>query len=113
MNARGKGLIFVREVKKILLDKGFKVEGPGYSMLFFDGRVQGVHRDYFGVADLMSWGDNQFMLHQITTISNRASHEKIITETGIPCWLWCRTEDRKNRWRVFFNGKEVEMMGFT
>jgi hypothetical protein len=42
MNNRAKGLIFCREVKKILEAIGHQVEGPGYTTAFFGGKTNAI-----------------------------------------------------------------------
>ncbi len=49
MNARAKGLQRVREVRKMLEGMGHLVEGPGYSVAFYQGRMNPIHRDYFSI----------------------------------------------------------------
>lgn len=101
MNARAKGLQRVREVKKILEGLGHQVEGPGYSVAFFGGGMKPIHRDYFGMADLVSFGDGVFILHQVTDLTNKSKHIKMIQELGLPAWVWCRMEGKVG-FRVFF-----------
>ena len=102
MNAREKGLARVREVRKVLEGLGYTCEGPGYSVAFFAGRMQAIHRDYFGVGDLISYSGGKFILHQVTDLKNKAKHVRLIQEARLPCWTWCRAkEGRKVFYRVF------------
>jgi hypothetical protein len=103
MSSRQKGLQRVREVRKILEGLGHQVEGPGYSVAFFGGSMKPIHKDYFGVADLISYSpdDKEFILHQVTDLSNKSAHVKAIQEMGLSCWVWCRLEG-KVEYRVFF-----------
>ena len=109
MNARAKGLQWVREVKKLLEGMGHVVEGPGYSVAFYQGRMNAIHRDYFGIADLISYHQGIFYLHQITDLHNKSSHVKTIQASGLPCWLWCRVKGSLDH-KIFFlrNGKIEE-----
>jgi len=101
MNARAKGLQRVREVKKLLEGIGHCVEGPGYSVAFYQNRMNPIHRDYFGIADLISYHEGIFILHQVTDLHNKASHIKAIQESLLPCWLWCRIQGALD-YRIFF-----------
>ncbi len=110
MNNRAKGLQYVREVKKILIGRGYKVEGPGYATAFFKGRCCPVHRDYFSVFDLMSHNHFGFSGHQVSTLDNKAVKVKALRESKIPGFVWGRIG--KNNYRVFlvdYEGKEEEM----
>ena len=95
-------------MRGILTKSGFKVEGPGYTTAWFDGRIQVIHKDYFDVGDLISFKDGRFILHQVTDLSHKAAHEKIIDSEGLPCILWCKTQDRERRWRTFSAGREID-----
>ena len=101
MNARSKGLQRVREVRKMLEGIGHLVEGPGYSVAFFGDRIQPIHRDYFSIADLISFRDGIFVLHQVTDLTNKGKHVKAIQQTGLSVWLWCKIEG-KSGYRIFF-----------
>ena len=101
MNARQKGLNRVREVKKLLEGMGHLIEGPGYSVAFYGGKMNPIHRDYFSIADLISYHKGIFILHQVTDLHNKASHIKTIRESGLFCWLWCRVKGALN-YRIFF-----------
>jgi hypothetical protein len=89
MNARKKGLQRVHEVRRIL-------EGLGHV-------CEGIHRDYFSIADLISYSpdDKEFILHQVTDLKNKAIHIKMIQDSELPAWVWCRLEGRVG-YRVFF-----------
>jgi len=101
MNARAKGLQRVREVRKMLEGMGHIVEGPGYSVAFYQGRMNPIHRDYFSIGDLISYHEEMFILHQVTDLHNKASHIKTIQESKIPAWLWCRLKGQLG-FRIFF-----------
>lgn len=101
MNARSKGLQRVREVRKMLEGMGAIVEGPGYALAFYGGSMKPIHRDYFGIADLISFWHGIFTLHQVTDLTNKSSHVKAIQEKGLSCWVWCKIE-RKLGYRIFF-----------
>lgn len=107
MNAREKGLTRVREVRKILEGMEHQVEGPGYSVAFFGGRMQPIHRDYFSVADLISYFGGKFILHQVTDLKNKSKHVRVIQDKRLPCWIWCRAkEGGKVFYRVFLVDSE-------
>ena len=100
MNTRQKGLSNVREVKKILEGMECKVEGPTYGVAFFDGGMKPIHRDLFGIADLVAWHpDHKLRLHQVTDLGNKARHITEIRKLGIPCWVWCKVP--RQGYRVF------------
>jgi len=101
MNARSKGLQRVREVGKMLEGIGHQVEGPGYALAFYGGSMKPIHRDYFGIADLISFRDGIFVLHQVTDLTNKGKHVKAIQEIGLSAWLWCKIEG-KSGYRIFF-----------
>ncbi len=108
MNARAKGLSYCREVKKILLENGYHVEGPGFAVLFFNGRSVPVHRDFFNLFDLMSYKDGQFWGHQVSDIHHKSEKIKAISEAGFQGWVWSRTkEGRKVKYRVFNGDMEI------
>ncbi len=100
MNNRQKGLQRVREVRKMLEGMGHKVEGPGYGVAFFGGSMRPIHRDFFGIADLMSSHDGVFHLHQVTDLKNKSKHVKAIQDGGLSAWLWCKIEG-KFGYRIF------------
>lgn len=107
-SARAKGLAWCREVKAILKERGYKIEGPGFGMVFVDGRTIPMHKDFFSCFDLISYKDGQFMGHQVTDAHNKAAHEHKMEEQGVQGWLWCRNkEGRKVYWRVFYQGMEI------
>jgi len=110
MNARAKGLSACREVKKILQDRGYRVDGPAYGVAFFGGRSVPIHRDFFGVLDLITYKDGQYWGHQVTDLSNKSKKIKALAEAGIQAWVWARTkEGRKIKYRVFFEDMEIEI----
>lgn len=107
-NARAKGLAACREVKKILQESGYKVEGPGYGIMFIEGKSIPVHKDYFGCLDLISYRRGEMLGHQVTDLNNKAAHLKKMEGAGIEGWVWCRTKNgRKVEWRVFYKGIEI------
>ncbi len=101
MNNRQKGLHRVREVKKMLEGLGHVCEGPGYSIAFFDGQMRPIHRDYFGVGDLISYHEGQFILHQVTDLSHKSKHLKAIQNKGLIAWLWCKIDQHRIGYRIF------------
>jgi hypothetical protein len=101
MNNRAKGLAFCREVRKILEALGHQVEGPGYGIAFYGGRMAPVHRDYFGVFDLVSIFEGQTYWHQISTPSNKAVKVKAIIAKSLSGWVWARASNGKIFYRVF------------
>ncbi len=98
-NARQKGLNFVREVRKILESKGYKIEGPGYGCAFYGGAMKPIHRDYFGVFDLISYKAGFLRGHQVSTLTNKASKVKALMEANIAGDVWCRIS--KGNYRLF------------
>ncbi len=100
MNARQKGLSYCREVRKIIEALGHTVEGPGYATAFFNGRMSPIHRDYFGLWDLISYYQGQYLFHQVSTLSNKSSKIKAITGKQMPGWIWCRV-DHPVGYRIF------------
>ena len=109
MNSRKKGLEWVREVKKLLEGLGHQIEGPGYGVAFYRGSMKPIHRDYFGIADLISFFNGAFFLHQVTDLSNKSTHVKAIQKAGLPCWVWCRVPTRPISYRIFIvNGDRIE-----
>ena len=102
MNTRSKGLQRVREVRKMLEGMGHLVEGPGYAIAFFGGSMKPIHRDFFSIADLISyrWDDDRFILHQVTDLGHKTKHIKAIQEKDLSAWLWCKIEG-KSGYRIF------------
>jgi hypothetical protein len=80
---------------------GAVVEGRGYALAFYGGSMKPIHRDYFGIADLISFRDGIFTLHQVTDLTNKGKHVKAIQEKGLSAWLWCKVEG-KSGYRIFF-----------
>lgn len=108
-SARSKGLAWVREVRKMLEGMGHQVEGPGYAVAFYGGAMKPIHRDYFGIADLISFHNGNLYLHQVTDLSNKSTHVKAIQEKGLTCWVWCRVPTRPISYRVFMvKGDSIE-----
>jgi len=103
VNTRQKGLMWVREVRKLLEGMNHEVEGPGYKTAFFDNRVQPVHIDYFGIFDLISFDGNSFIGHQVSDLSHKAEKVHAIQEKKMKGWVWSRfDEGRKVGYRIFF-----------
>lgn len=101
-SARSKGLDFCREVKGILKGMGHGVEGPGYATAFFQGTIHPIHRDYFGLFDLISFFEGQYFFHQVSTIENKSTKIKSIQAKGMAGWVWCRVnEDNQTGFDVF------------
>ena len=99
---RAKGLSFCREVRKILEGMNHIVEGPGYATAFFQGAVHPIHRDYFGLFDLISFYENKYYFHQVSTIKNKTTKIKAIQGMGMTGWVWCRvTEDNQTGYDIF------------
>ena len=107
MNARAKGLIYRNEVRHILEDNGYQVYTPPPRPKWIGSKQILVHDDIFGYGDLLTLKDGQLLMHQVTTLDNKASHANKIGDA--PCWLWCRLKGKK-RYRVFLNGMEVMAM---
>ena len=100
-NNRAKGLSFCREVKKILEGIGHQVEGPGYGIAFYGGQMRPVHKDYWGVFDLLSYFEGQIYCHQISTPTNKAVKIKAIQAKNLPGWVWSRVSNGRIFYRVF------------
>ena len=110
MNAREKGLSYVRQVKKILAEKGYKTEGPGYGVAFLDGTMRPIHRDYFGAFDLIAYRNGIFHGHQVSTLANKADKYKTFRQLGFPGFIWAKVP--RHGFRVFWidiNGVEEEV----
>jgi len=103
-NSRRKGLEWVRIVRKMLEGMGHIVEGPFYKPVYLFSGMRAVHFDIFKIADLISYSENQFILHQVTDVKNKSSHVKLIQEKNLPCWIWCKIEG-KIAFRIFFVDK--------
>ncbi len=101
MNNRSKGLIFCREVKKILEGIGHIVEGPGYGVAFNSGRMAQVHREYFGLFDILYYFEGQIYCHQISTPTNKATKVKAIQAKKMHGWVWSRISNGRVFYRVF------------
>ncbi len=110
MNSRKKGLSYVHEVKKILRGMEHQVEGPGFKPAFFGGKLSVVHSDYFDVWDLISFNGDEFIFHQVSTLSNKSAKIKAIKDKMMPGWVWTRTE-KPVGYRIFqvdWKGKVTE-----
>ena len=109
-SARSKGLDYVREVRKILEGIGHTVEGPGYGLAYYGGKMNPIHRDFFGCFDLMSFDGKYYLGHQVSTEINKSTKIKTIQEAKLPGWVWCRFSDEDKGtgyevWKV--NGDEI------
>lgn len=110
MNNRAKGLSWCREVRDILKEKGYKVEGPGMGIIFVDGKTIPMHKDYFNCLDLLSYRDGVIRGHQVTDLSNKASHKHKMEDSGVVGWLWCRgKKGNRVEWRVFDGDMELDI----
>ena len=99
---RSKGLVYVREVRKVYSDAGYLVEGPGYDVMFFSGAMRPVHKDYFECFDLIVCKHNILSGIQVTTLENKSHRVAKLQEKGVSGYVWCRSRDgRKVEWRVF------------
>lgn len=78
MTNREKGLAECRKVKKILESWGFLIEGPGYKPLFLPTtrKMTVVHKDYFGMFDLLVMCPKGIFGIQVTTSASKEK-EKI------------------------------------
>jgi hypothetical protein len=92
MTAREKGLQECRKVKKVLEKMGFAVEGPGYKPMFIPktGKMTVVHKDYFGIYDLLIMGRFHIFGVQVTTdAGNRMEKARTISEGHKPLgFVW-------------------------
>jgi len=114
-NKRKTRLKFVREVKGKLIEQGHEVEGPGYLTMFVPEnplqyklginkktRAVQVHRDYFGVADLISLKEGKVYFHQVSIIEEKSRKTDLFLEKGIKGFVWGRTRDGgKIHYRIF------------
>lgn len=109
-SARAKGLSYVREVKKILDSKGYRVEGPGYKPVWMGKGMRAVHSDYFGVFDLLAIRRGRIEGHQVSTLTNKATKIKAIQEGGLCGYVWCRiSKDDYRIWYVYQTGQVEEV----
>ena len=105
-SARSKGLNFTREVRRILEGMGHIVEGPGYGLAYYGGKMNPIHRDFFGVFDLMSFDGQTYFGHQVSTEANKATKIREVKESNLPGWVWCRFSNEEKGtgyevWRIF------------
>ncbi len=90
MNNRQKGLQGVRKVKKYLESLNYTVEGPGYSVAFFQGGMRPIHKDYFSCFDLLSTSQVEPIKgHQICSKENKQRNAKKILAKKLSGFLWC------------------------
>jgi len=117
-NTRRKGLAGVREVRKILEANGSRVEGPGYQPLFVKKMIV-VHRDYFGIFDLISLDvDGVLHGHQVTTSpDHKAEKIREMIEAKVAGTVWVKYPKKKigsqstsgwRAWYVFLNGEVAD-----
>lgn len=100
-NNRAKGLIFCREVKKILEAIGHQVEGPSYTTAFFGGKTNAIHRDYFSIFDLISFFEGGYFFHQVSALGHKSEKIKAIQAKRMPGWVWSRVSNGKVFYRIF------------
>ncbi len=100
MNSRKKGLLYVKEVEKILQAMDHQTCGPFYKPAFFKDRMSVIHFDVFGVFDLISFNGDEFIFHQVSTLSNKAAKIKAIKDKLMVGWVWCRV-DHPVGYRIF------------
>lgn len=110
MNSRQKGLVGVREVKKILEAGGSRVTNPGYRPLFIKGRMAAVHCDFFGIFDLISL-DNEGVLHghQVTVCPEQKNRKiKLLQDARVSGKVWVKYPRKKKGslepggWRAWY-----------
>ncbi len=99
---RAKGMSYVREVRKILEAKGYRVEGPGQKVIYINKKPISMHKDYFDGFDLLSYRETYIKGHQITTIENKSSRAKKMRDLGLIGYLWCRVKGP--HYRIWFIG---------
>ncbi len=114
MNARKKGIGYIREVRKILEGMGAVVWGPGYKPMWIKSGSMVVHEDYFNIWDLISYQYGHYEFHQVSTLHNKSAKIKAIQTAGMPGWVWSRV-DNPIGYRIFKvdsagNVAETEMM---
>lgn len=106
---RGKGLARVREVKQILEVSGHIVEGPGYKTMFINGKLIPVHRDFFGVFDLLEYSkDSGIYGHQVCDYKQKLRNARKIYDAGLTGDLWCH-EPRQGYSRYYVYQLDGEM----
>lgn len=110
MNNRRKGLEMVKQVRKALEAMGHTVEGPGYKPLFVNGKMTVVHRDFFGVFDLISFSSKAKLRgHQVCSLENKQRNAKKVFESGIDGDLWCYVKGTKGFTRYWVYSDNGEM----
>ncbi len=110
-----RGLAYVSEVKKILLSRGFEVEGPAFRRVWFPDKsgkmkIKVAHVDFFGLFDLISYRPEAgYEFHQVSILPNKSKKEKAILRRGHRGFLWLRTKQNRNViYRIFRIEKETE-----
>lgn len=114
---RKKGLNYVGEIKGILKQLGHETEGPGYSVMRIPERKQipgeriseiplkmiQVHKDYFGVFDLISFKEGVgYFFHQGSILEERSRKIKAIVEKKMQGWVWGRfKQNRRVGYKIF------------
>ena len=110
MNARAKGLGLVRKVRKLLEARGYRVEGPGYGVAFFNGSMRPVHRDYFSAFDILSYRNGFICGHQVSTLHNKSVKVSNLKDNHLAGYVWCHVD--RGDWRIWFvdtDGQEEEI----
>ena len=113
MNSRKKGLQSVNKVKKILQDRGEKVEGPGYKVIWLPSGPQVVHCDYFGLFDLLSIPPMGVIRgHAVCSMANKKRNAKKILDGDYFGDLWAEDEGKFNRYHVYrdIEGDHIELV---
>jgi len=124
---RAKGLQYVREVKEILYAQGCQVEGPMYkirwipkkgaSVYMEKGEIipRQVHKDFFGVFDLISFRkDLGYIFHQVSIWEERSRKVKAILKVELRGWIWSRIKQGQ---RIAYDvasavpGRDLEHIG--
>jgi hypothetical protein len=119
-NDRKKGLEYVREGREILRRDGFVTEGPGYQVIRvfpkettwmpmgerkkLKPQAIQVHKDYFGVFDLITFREDRgFEFHQFSILEEKSRKIRDIQGSGMPGWFWGRFEEgRRVGFKRFF-----------
>lgn len=114
MNSRSKGLKYVGEVKAILKRFGHETEGPAHNLMRLPSGFVPVHRDYFGIWDLISFDKLGYHFHQVTTDHNRAVKIGAILQKGMSGQVWGRCKEGNRvayrTYYVYFDG-QTEKLG--
>ena len=111
-NKRETGLKWVREVRDLLIDLGHEVEGPNFKPTYIPGKdtkegmVESkyipVHKDFFGVFDLISHKKRRWFFQQISILEEKSRKIDAILEKGMDGIVWGRTKNgRFVDYRIF------------